>query len=82
MPRHMKTADQFSPGDETPGTGYGDSSGIGTDAEREDAVAGSEPGGTTSSAGMPPQDESAFDEATPTDAVEAPYNSADEDDAG
>lgn len=64
-----KTADQFSPGDEVPGTTYGDSSGIGSDAEREDAV-----GGAGDSAGMPPRDESAFDESDAADeAAEDPY---------
>lgn len=66
-----KHADDFHPGDETPGTSYGDSSGIGTDAEREDAAPG---GATTSSAGMPPLDESAFNESDAADEVaEDPY---------
>ncbi len=63
-----KTADQFHPGDDTPGTSYGDTSGIGTDAEREDAVAG----GAAPYAGERPQDESAYDEDEAAAPPEAP----------
>jgi len=52
-----KTADQFHPGDPTPGTSYGDVSGEGTDAVVEDAVPGGEVGG-----GERPMDECAYDE--------------------
>jgi len=60
----MKTADEFSPGDDVRATSYGDASGIGTDAEREDAVPGA-----PASEGMPPQDESAYDEDPAADAA-------------
>lgn len=69
-------ADDLHPGDQVPGTTYGDASGIGSDAEREDAV-----GGEGDSAGMPPQDESAFDESVSTDDVEDPYVTPSQDQA-
>lgn len=45
-----RTAADFTPGEDQAGTDYGDSSGIGTDVDREDA-AGSAPAGEAGEAG-------------------------------